>query len=60
MDKNLVMLKDLVNWYNSILLKNEESMNMPISEGKFTVKEIVAHLYRWDEYLINVGIPTLL
>ncbi|WP_088040886.1 DinB family protein [Bacillus sp. EAC] len=60
MDKNLIMLKDLVNWYNSLLLKNEGSMNMPISEGKFTVKEIVAHLCRWDEYLIKEGIPSLL
>lgn len=60
MDKNINELNSLVNWYKSLLNFNYELMEKPISKGKFSVKEIIAHLYRWDEYLINVGIPSVL
>lgn len=59
MNDHLHHLNSLISWYKS-LPNDNKLMNKPIGEGKFSVKEIIAHLYRWDEYLINVGIPSIL
>lgn len=58
MNDHLNQLNSLINWYKSLPLNNQELMNKPIAEGKFAVKEIIAHLYRWDEFLLKVGIPS--
>lgn len=60
MNEQLFQLNSLINWYESLPLSDQELMNKPITEGKFSVKEIIAHLYRWDEFLLNVGIPSIL
>lgn len=60
MYENLKKLNDTINWYQSLLNYKSELMIMPIKEGKFSVKEIIAHLYKWDEFLLNIGIPSIL
>ena len=60
MNEQLFELNSLINWYKSLPLNDLELMNKPIAEGKFSVKEIIAHLYRWDEFLLNFGIPSII
>ncbi|MDF2605870.1 MAG: dinB family protein [Bacillales bacterium] len=31
--------------------------DVPIAESKMTVKEIIAHIYRWDAFLLETAIP---
>ncbi|MFD1607401.1 DinB family protein [Oceanobacillus luteolus] len=34
-------------------------MNKPISEGKWTIREIVGHLYYWDKYNLEIMVPKM-
>lgn len=60
MNSHLNQLNSLIDWYKSLPSNDEELMNKPIAEGKFSIKEIIAHLYRWDEFLLSVGIPSII
>ena len=42
MNNHLHHLKSLISWYKS-LPNDNKLMNKPIGEGKFSVKEIIAH-----------------
>ncbi|WP_456271340.1 DinB family protein [Bacillus sp. AK031] len=37
---------------------NTELANAPITEGKWSIKEIISHIYRWDIYLLEVALPS--
>ncbi|MDF2947554.1 MAG: hypothetical protein K0S51_2233 [Bacillales bacterium] len=34
-----------------------QRFDIPIAEGKMTIKETIAHIYRWDEFLLETAIP---
>jgi hypothetical protein len=37
---------------------NTELAETPITEGKWSIKKIISHIYRWDIYLIEVALPS--
>ncbi|QWG33962.1 DinB family protein [Bacillus mycoides] len=40
-------------WINALKCMREELWMTPISEGKWTVGEIVSHIMNWDDYLLR-------
>ncbi len=34
-------------------------MNEPIREGKWSIREIVGHLYYWDKYNLEIMVPKM-
>lgn len=51
-------LGELTLWYSSLSnITLEVVWHSPIREGKWCLAEIVAHLMRWDEYLITIVLP---
>ncbi|MGE7935302.1 DinB family protein [Bacillus paramycoides] len=45
--------KEYSIWINTLKDMKEELWMTPISEGKWTVGEIVSHIKSWDEYLLR-------
>ncbi|MDZ5473021.1 DinB family protein [Bacillus sp. 31A1R] len=37
---------------------DETKLEQPLSEGKWSIKEVVAHLYRWDVFLLETALAT--
>lgn len=50
---------ELAQWY-AALTGGEQGWSMPIGEGKWCPAEIVAHLMKWDEYLLPAVLPEAL
>lgn len=46
-------------WLNSLAEMDEESWQEPIAKEKWSVSEIIAHLLKWDEYLLTEVIPAV-
>ncbi|WP_078543766.1 DinB family protein [Litchfieldia alkalitelluris] len=45
----------------SLLMNIEEvDANKSINEGKWSPKEVIAHIYRWDIFLMEKGIPEII
>ncbi|MBE7123861.1 DinB family protein [Bacillus cereus] len=45
--------KDYAIWITTLKEMKEEWWTVPISEGKWTVGEIVSHIMNWDDYLLR-------
>lgn len=39
--------------------KEEAELNTPISNGKWSVKEIIGHIYYWDLFLLETMVPEM-
>lgn len=37
----------------------ESQLNEPIAKGKWSIREIVGHLYYWDKYNLEIMIPKM-
>ena len=40
-------------WINTLKGMKEELWMAPISEGKWTIGEIISHIMNWDDYLLR-------
>jgi hypothetical protein len=47
---------ELTRWFQSLIVIHEEKWRMPITEGKWSPGEVIAHLQGWDQYLKDVVI----
>ncbi|HHT7238085.1 MULTISPECIES: DinB family protein [Bacillus] len=45
--------KEYSIWVSTLKDMKEELWTAPISEGKWTVGEIISHIMNWDEYLLG-------
>ncbi|TKI34888.1 DinB family protein, partial [Bacillus mycoides] len=45
--------KDYSIWITTLKGMKEELWTAPISEGKWTIGEIVSHIMNWDDYLLR-------
>ncbi|MFA2810806.1 DinB family protein [Bacillus mycoides] len=45
--------KDYSMWITTLKGMKEELWTAPISEGKWTIGEIVSHIMNWDDYLLR-------
>lgn len=52
--KLLEQFEDFNDFVNSI---DDVTWQKPISPGKWTVKEVVAHIWNWDTYTLNTMLP---
>lgn len=55
----LEMLERLERLKEFVASIDEEIWNKPIAPGKWTVKDIIAHLWHWDVYTLNVMLPQM-
>ena len=46
-------------WLDMLAEKDETFMYEPIEEGKWSVAEIIAHITKWDEHLLEVVLPAV-
>ncbi|CAH1198977.1 hypothetical protein PAECIP111893_01196 [Paenibacillus plantiphilus] len=52
----LEQFEELAQWY-AALTGSEQGWRTPIGEGKWCPAEVVAHLVKWDEYLLTTVLP---
>lgn len=57
MNTNLINSFD--NFTEYVQSIDEQLWLMPISPGKWTVKEVIAHLWNWDLYTIEIMLPLM-
>lgn len=58
--KKILTYQESVNRYLEVLEDtSEELFRKPISEGKWGISEIIAHIINWDKYLLYVVIPSV-
>lgn len=51
--------KEFIEWTDTLRDLDDGIWLTPIAEGKATVVEIISHLQNWDNYLINMIIPSI-
>lgn len=51
--------KEFIEWMDTLSDLDDSTWFTPVAEGKATVAEIVSHLKNWDNYLINIIIPSI-
>ncbi|WP_108671689.1 DinB family protein [Peribacillus acanthi] len=52
-------LEKLIPFTHSLQSLEPSLLETPLSENNWSTKEILAHLFRWDIFLIEVGIPSI-
>lgn len=60
-DKQL-LLNEYAEWIDNVgefAEQGEAYWNRPIAEGKWTVRDVVCHIMRWDEYFFNEAIAKI-
>ncbi|WP_404450197.1 DinB family protein [Sutcliffiella horikoshii] len=48
-----------MEFFGSLSTKNEAELTKPISSGKWSIKEIIGHIYFWDLYLLENMVPEM-
>lgn len=59
---SLAMVEDFrsfVHFVENLRIIGAEHWNKPISEGKWTLKDIIAHILLWDKYFYDEGIKKI-
>jgi hypothetical protein len=59
MSMSIQALEKLIPFSESLESLNPSLLESPLSENKWTIKEVLAHLFRWDIFLIEIGIPSI-
>lgn len=60
MQEVLNTLNEFANWVEEVLMPVDENVWMtPITKGKWTVHQLMAHLYFWDKYTLEEMLPDM-
>lgn len=62
MSEKLQLLNEYSEWMGRVrefAEQDEAYWNCPISEGKWTVRDVVCHIMRWDEYFYEEAIAKI-
>ncbi|ACT01363.1 DinB family protein [Paenibacillus sp. JDR-2] len=51
--------KNFSNWIRSLENMNETLWFAPIAKNKWSISEVIAHLFNWDRYLISEILPAV-
>lgn len=51
--------KSFIDFVQELKTLNEEHWNSPISEGKWTLKDVITHIMLWDKYFYEEGIEKI-
>ena len=49
----------LPSWMNSIKGMDEQLWGSPLSDGKWSTSEVLAHILNWDQYLLAEILPSV-
>ncbi|WP_163102466.1 DinB family protein [Peribacillus alkalitolerans] len=60
MSTSVQALEKLIPFTESLESLDPSLLDTPLSENKWSTKEVLAHLFRWDIFLIESGIPSIL
>ena len=52
--------KNFINFVESLQYLDEYVLRQPISEGKWSIIEIIGHFYFWDEFVLQKRLPFVL
>lgn len=55
----LELLERLDRFNGFVASINEELWDKPVASGKWMVKDVIAHLWHWDDYTLNVMLPQM-
>lgn len=58
-NKILQDYSEFSSWIRTLESIEEEHWRIPIAESKWSISEIVAHLFNWDRYLISEILPAV-
>lgn len=56
---NIQDLEKMIQKVESIRSVNNEVLQEPIKEGKWSIREIIGHLYGWDHYNVEEMVPLM-
>jgi uncharacterized damage-inducible protein DinB len=59
-DEALQHCRQTIEWLNSLESVDSKHWLEPITEGKWSVAEVIAHLFYWDRYILEERIPIFL
>ncbi|WP_127533604.1 DinB family protein [Paenibacillus kobensis] len=58
-EETILRFKQFTTWTDTLHDVQDSVWRRPVSEGKASVGEIVAHLQQWDDYIITNVIPAV-
>lgn len=59
MKKILMEFEETIDAIKKLKDVQESKLNEPISKGKWSIREIVGHLYYWDKYNLEKMVPIM-
>ncbi|MDN4608784.1 DinB family protein [Sporosarcina highlanderae] len=59
MNKILKEFEETIDAIKKLKDVHESKLNDPISKGKWSIREIVGHLYYWDKYNLEKMVPIM-
>ncbi len=62
MAKNIQAIRDftaLLYWVESIKDLDESILTRPMKEGKWSIKEVLCHIWFWDQYSLETMVPQM-
>ncbi|MCK0472230.1 DinB family protein [Halalkalibacter sp. APA_J-10(15)] len=59
MNKQLIQFQQTMDEVKGLKEKSTEFLLQPIAKGKWSTREVVAHMYYWDEYILKQMAPNI-
>ncbi|KMK78112.1 DinB family protein [Alkalihalobacillus pseudalcaliphilus] len=59
MNKTFKHFKEMITEVLPLKEEQAERLEAPIKEGKWSIREIVAHLYGWDQFNLDTMVPNM-
>nr|WP_255570653.1 DinB family protein [Cohnella sp. CFH 77786] len=53
------MFEDFIAYVRSLASLTEEKQRKPLGEGKWSVRDVIAHMWKWDEFFWEHAIQPL-
>ncbi|MFS0671794.1 DinB family protein [Ornithinibacillus sp. 179-J 7C1 HS] len=59
MNKTYQQFENMITEILNVRDKEESLLTDPISKGKWSIREIIAHLYYWDKFILEKMVPQM-
>jgi uncharacterized damage-inducible protein DinB len=59
MNTSFIEYRENMNYFMALADEKEDFLTAPLSEGKWSKKEIIGHIYFWDVYLLEKMVPDM-
>jgi len=54
-----VLIKEFSEWNNFLTRIESLNWNTPLDEGKWSIRDVVSHIYLWDQYFFEGAIKPI-